>query len=224
MTAAGAQGGVSRVINWKERCSLGKLIAVIGNTAAGKTTLVAALATAAPFATGLEGHAERPFQYAFAANPRYALANQIDYLLLRAEQEHAIRSQPRVGLVDGGLDEDYFVFTRHFYEIGYLDRAEYALCTRFYQFVRSVQPPPDLYLYLQTPLDLLYERFLHRDRDIEIATVDHLAQLQRQVDDWVLAIEPTRLIVLDGRTDAMQHARDLAAQLQQLADGASATA
>lgn len=196
---------------------MGKLIAVIGNTAAGKTSLVTALATAAPFVTGLEQHSERPFQQAFAADPRYALANQVDYLLLRAEQEHAIRSQPGVGLVDGGLDEDYFVFTRHFFAVGLLNRAEYALCTRFYRFVRAVEPPPDLYLYLQTPLAVLHQRFLQRRRDVEIATVEHLAQLQSQVDDWVGALDPTRLIVLDGRTDPMRHACDLAARLQQLA-------
>ncbi|HHW86872.1 MAG TPA: deoxynucleoside kinase [Chloroflexi bacterium] len=188
---------------------MGKLIAVIGNTAAGKTTLVKALSVAAPFVTGLEQHAERPFQQALADDLkaggaqrlRYALANQIDYLLLRAEQEQTIRRQPGVGLVDGGLDEDFFVFSRHFHALGYLSTNEQALCERFYRYVRSVQPPPDLFIYLTAPLEVLRARFLHRRRTVEIATAAHLAQLQDQVDDWVATIERAHLLVVDATQD-----------------------
>lgn len=204
---------------------MGKLIAVIGNSAAGKTTLVAALSAAAPFITALEQHAERPFQQALADDikrggaqqHRYALANQIDYLLLRAEQEHAIRRQPGVGLVDGGLDEDFFVFSRHFHALGYLSAAEQALCERFYRYVRAVQPPPDLFIYLTAPLEVLRARFLHRRRAVEIATADHLAQLQQQVDDWVATIDPARLLVLDAAQEftASQALTDLLAELEQ---------
>lgn len=207
-----------------EKISLGKLIAVIGNTAAGKTTLVAALSTAAPFVTGLEQHAERPFQQALADDLkrggtercRYALANQIDYLLLRAEQELTIRRQPGVGLVDGGLDEDFFVFSRHFHALGYLSAAEQALCERFYRYARSIQPPPDLFIYLAAPLEVLRARFLHRRRAVEIATVDHLAQLQQQVDDWVAAIDDAHLLVVDATQDftAPEALTNLLAQLR----------
>lgn len=188
---------------------MGKLIAVIGNTAAGKTTLVATLAAAAPFVTGLEQHTERPFQQALADDLkaggaqrfRYALANQIDYLLLRAEQEQAICRQPSVGLVDGGLDEDFFVFSRHFHALGYLTAAEQALCERFYRYVRLVQPPPDLFIYLAAPLEVLHARFRRRRRAVEIAAAEHLAQLQHQVDDWVAAIDPAHLLILDATQD-----------------------
>jgi len=177
---------------------VGKLVTVIGNTAAGKTTLVETLAVAAPFVTGLEQHTERPFQRAFAQDRRFALANQIDYLLLRAEQEQAIRREPGIGLVDGGLDEDFFVFTRHFHAIGYLDAAEYALCERFYRYARSMQPLPDLFIYLDVPLDALAARFARRSRTLEIASVEQLAHLQRQVDAWVATIDPARLLVVDA--------------------------
>jgi deoxyadenosine/deoxycytidine kinase len=132
---------------------------------------------------------------------RHALANQIDYLLLRAEQEQAIRRQPGIGLVDGGLDEDFFVFSRHFHALGYLGAAEQTLCERLYRYVRSVQPPPDLFICLTAPLDVLRTRFLHRRRPVEIAAADQLAALQQQVDNWVATIDPTRLLVLDAAHD-----------------------
>lgn len=177
---------------------MGKLVAVIGNTAAGKTTLVEALAAAAPFVTGLEQHAERPFQRAFAQDRRFALANQIDYLLLRAEQEQIMRGQLGIGLVDGGLDEDFFVFTRHFHALGALEAAEYALCERFYHYVRATQPAPELFIYLDVPLDVLAARFAQRNRTLEIASASQLAHLQRQVDAWIATIDPARLVVVDA--------------------------
>jgi len=189
--------------------NLGTLIAVIGNTAVGKTTLVERLKQAAPFTTGLEQHAERPFQRLLVEDlrggrgRRYALANQLDYLLLRAEQELAIRSQSGRGLVDGGLDEDFYVFTRGFHALGILDDAEFALCERFYRFVRALQPEPDLYLLLHAPLQLLAARMKQRARPVEIATVDSLPLLQQQIDAWMQRIPPERLIVLDASTPAL---------------------
>lgn len=185
---------------------MGVLIAVIGNTAVGKTTLVEHLQQSAPFTTGLEQHVERPFQRLLVEDlragrgHRYALANQLDYLLLRAEQEPTIRSQPGIGLVDGGLDEDFYVFTRGFHALGILEDAEFVLCERFHRFVRALYPEPDLYLFLHAPVELLAKRMKQRARPIEIATIDSLSILQQQVDTWVQSIAPQRLIELDAST------------------------
>lgn len=204
-----------RCTKWNETSSrqsgesaLGKLIAVIGNTAVGKTTLVSQLTTAAPFVTGLEQHIERPFQQLLADDlkagrgRRYALANQLDYLLLRAEQEQEIRSQTGIGVVDGGLDEDFFVFTRGFHANGILDDAEYALCERFYRFVRAVQPGPDLFILLDAPIQVLANRLARRNRPVEIATAADLELLQQQVNEWRRQIPAERLLVIDASTDA----------------------
>lgn len=181
---------------------MGKLIAVIGNTAVGKTTLVQRLAAAAPFVIGLEQHGERPFQRAFAADlTRYALANQIDYLLLRAEQEQWLRAQPGIGLVDGGLDEDFQIFARHFHAKGYMTDAEFALCGRFYALTRQLLPPPDLYIYLTAPLAVLESRYRRRSRSLEIARVDDLAAMDDLVAGWMAAERMTPVFTVDASTE-----------------------
>ena len=116
------------------------LIAVVGASGVGKTTLVHTLAKAFPFNIAYEGHSDRPFQSLFKEDPRYALANQIDYLLLCAEQEKELRASPRVGLMDGGLDLDFHGFTRLFHRRGLLSDAELDLCRRIYQFLRETLP------------------------------------------------------------------------------------
>ena len=165
---------------------MGKIIVIAGNSGVGKTTLTAALSAARPLATGLEQHVERPFQALMAADPRaYALANQVDYLLLRAEQERALRAGPLTGLIDGGLDLDFHGFTRLFHARGYLNDAGLALCARLYDTLRGLLGPPDLILYLTAPLAVVIDRYARRGRALEIARRDDLAEMERFVAEWL---------------------------------------
>jgi deoxyadenosine/deoxycytidine kinase len=181
---------------------MGKIIVIAGNSGVGKTTLCAALAAAHPFATGLEQHAERPFQALMAADqPRYALANQIDYLLLRAEQERALRAGPRPGLIDGGLDLDFHAFTRLFHARGYLNEAEFALCARLYHNLRALLGPPDLILHLTAPLAVVEARYAARGRPLEIARRDDLALMESYIAEWLATSHNTPIISIDAAAD-----------------------
>jgi deoxyadenosine/deoxycytidine kinase len=101
---------------------MGKLIVVVGYTGVDKTALVRALCKQGPFVAGLEEHNERPFQRVFKTDARYALANQLDYLLLRTEQELLLRQLPQTGLMDGGLEMGFHGFTRLFHARTWLTR------------------------------------------------------------------------------------------------------
>lgn len=82
---------------------MGKLIAVVGNSGVGKTTLTRGLVKMTALQAGVEELAERPFQQLFAKElNRFALANQLDFLLYRAEQEMVIRKMAAgIGIQDG---------------------------------------------------------------------------------------------------------------------------
>ena len=181
---------------------MGKVIVIAGNSGVGKTTLVGALCRARPFATGLEQHAERPFQALMAADPtRYALANQFDYLLLRAEQERVFRAGPATALIDGGFDLDFHGFTRLFHHRGYLDDAEFELCRRLHQQLRAFLGPPDLILYLTAPLSVVEARYARRGRPLEIAQRDDLAQMQQFVAEWIDSITDAPVVRIDAAAD-----------------------
>jgi deoxyadenosine/deoxycytidine kinase len=181
---------------------MGKLITIVGINGSGKTTLTAALCQQTGLTPWLESHEDRPYQPLFSQDVRrYCLPNQMDYMLRRAEQEREVRSGEVTGVQDGGLDQDYFLYTRLFHHKGFLDEREFALCQRIYQALRAGLPAPDLIVWLRAPLDLLRERILARGREIDleqIVTPDDLPLLDAYLEEWLGKIEPARLLVLDA--------------------------
>lgn len=175
---------------------LNLLIAIIGPSGIGKTALVRALAEAGDFEVALEQHNQRPFQALYRQDPRYGLANQVDYLLLRAEQEIALRSAPRIALVDGGLDLDYHGFTRLFHSRGLLSDPEFDLCRRLYAALRSLLPLPELIVRLRADQETVAGRLSGRER-INIASANDFAAFEAFLDEWLSTVEPDRLLEWD---------------------------
>jgi deoxyadenosine/deoxycytidine kinase len=176
-----------------------QLITVVGNSGVGKTTLTRALCEGGGFNPGLEQHLERPFQALFRNDHKtYALANQVDYLLLRAEQENHLRSGDRPGIQDGGLDMDFYIFTHLFMQKGYLTAEEYQLCGRLHAQMRLALPAPEIVLYLSAPLTIVSERFARRSRTLEITRPEDLPAIQALLDEWLGSMDPQRLLRVDG--------------------------
>jgi deoxyadenosine/deoxycytidine kinase len=175
---------------------MGKLIVIVGSTGIGKTTLVRALCNQGPFDAGLEDHNERPFQRVFISDPRYALANQLDYLLLRAEQERLLRQSMHTGLMDGGLDMDFHGFTRLFHARAWLTDEEFDLCKRFYNLIRTHQPPPDLVIHLTAHPEVVTQRLADRKR-INVAAAEDIPLLDAFLGEWLASLSPDHLLHLD---------------------------
>lgn len=180
---------------------MGKLIAIVGINGTGKTTLAEALARQPGFSFYLESHEDRPYQTLFSRDVRgYALPNQLDYLLRRAEQEREILAGEGIGVQDGGLDQDFYLYTHLFHRKGFLDEREFALVERTYRALRAGLPGPDLVVRLNAPLDLLRRRLLARARTIDleqIVTLDDLPVLEALLDDWLTVHPPRRVVEVD---------------------------
>ena len=187
---------------------MSRLISVVGASGVGKTALVQALARTGKFTIAYEQHAERPFQNLFKQDARYALANQIDYLLLRAEQEATLRASPQIGLMDGGLDLDFHGFTRLFHRRGLLTDSELDLCQRAYTFIREVFPRPELIVRLNADEDTVAGRLSTRER-INIASPEDAALFNSFLDEWLEDIPSDQLLSLDVSFDDINYSQSL---------------
>jgi deoxyadenosine/deoxycytidine kinase len=183
---------------------MGKLITVVGNCGTGKTTLTINLCEVGSFIALLEKNEERPFQKRFQDNLKeFSLSNQVDFLLFRAEQEIFVRENDIVGIQDGGLDQDYYVFTKHFHQKGYLEDEEYYLCERLYSTLRLFLPLPDLIVKLTAPYSVLAERMAKRQRDIDIAKSEDLLEMEKLIEEWLTKNDASIPIIhLDTSEDA----------------------
>jgi deoxyadenosine/deoxycytidine kinase len=166
---------------------MGKIISVVGNLGAGKTTLTKLICDKGSYTPYRERPEEHPFHIEYGKDQRrWALANQIDFFLFRCAQEADVRQSNEIAVLDGGFDQDFHVFTRYIFNKGYLDQDEFNVCKRFYYLMREYLPPPDLILRIIVDIPTLLQRRSLRGRktDNHLFGMQELTDFEQLIDKW----------------------------------------
>ncbi|HKZ74314.1 MAG TPA: deoxynucleoside kinase [Steroidobacteraceae bacterium] len=142
-----------------------RFIVVEGPIGVGKTSLARRLGEALAAEMVLEQAVGNPFLERFYRNPRAAaFPTQLYFLFQRAQQLASLKQQDLfapVRVADYLLEKD-----RLFARIT-LDEAEYGLYKQVAAKLAIEAPKPDLVLYLQAPVDVLFDRIARRGVDYE---------------------------------------------------------
>ncbi len=174
-----------------------RYIAVEGPIGVGKTTLARRLAESFGSDLMLEAPLQNPFLEKFYANPaQAALSTQLYFLLQRTQQLQTLQQRDLfrpVCIADYLMEKD-----RLFAQVT-LDRHELALYEQLYEHLTVDVPAPDLVIYLQAPVPVLYDRIMKRGVAAERSiSKEYLQRLVDAYTDFFHRFESATLLIVNA--------------------------
>lgn len=156
-------------------------IVVEGPIGVGKTSLARRLAEAFGARALLERPEENPFLERFYhSREHFALPTQLFFLFQRARQ---IQELKQGELFSSGFVGDFLIEKDRLFARANLDTDELRLYEQVYQQTILDLPTPDRVIYLQAPVDVLFERI--RRRGIGYERLIDRSYLQSLVDAYM---------------------------------------
>jgi deoxyadenosine/deoxycytidine kinase len=178
-----------------------RLIVVAGNIGAGKTSLTERLGDRLGWQTAFESVSDNPYLPDFYADMRsWSFHLQIFFLGHRAEQYLALAKSPQSAVLDRSIYEDAFIFARALNHLGNLNERDYLAYRKLFDLVVAGLPAPDLLIYLNAPVHVIFKRIQSRGRAIESGiTPEYLGLLESFYDDWMKTFDICPVLTI--RTD-----------------------
>ena len=164
-----------------------KFVAVAGNIGVGKSTLVNLLCERLGWEPFYEPEAENPYLVDFYTDMRaWAFHSQVFFLTHRLRAHRLLLDHPNSVIQDRTLYEDAEVFAENLYRQGHIGERDYRSYRELYEVLTGFLPPPDLIVYLRSPVATLVDRIANRGRDYEreISTA-YLTQLNELYESWI---------------------------------------
>ncbi|MES2504185.1 MAG: deoxynucleoside kinase [Myxococcota bacterium] len=183
-------------------------IAVAGNIASGKTSLVTRLAKENGLQPYYEANDLNPYLTDFYENMnQWSFHSQTFFLIQKFKIHQQLENTKNIALLDRTLYEDAEIFAKRLYVTGKMSARDYALYRDFYLTLRKTLKPPKLMIYLRCPIEELERRIVLRGRPSEQSIPrEYLQGLQDLYEEWILDYQESELIVLDSTKPAESEA------------------
>ncbi|MAU17348.1 MAG: 2-amino-4-hydroxy-6-hydroxymethyldihydropteridine diphosphokinase [Muricauda sp.] len=196
-----------------------QLIAIEGNIGAGKTTLSKMIANDFNAKLVLERFADNPFLPKFYEDQsRYAFPLEMSFLADRYQQFMDDTSQ--FDLFKNFMVSDYDIFKSLIFAKVTLQKEEYNLYRKVFNFMYKEVKKPEIYLYLYQNTERLLENIKKRGREYE-QNIDpaYLEKINRGYLDFIKSHPNQNSMILDiGELDFVSNPNDYEFILEKLED------
>jgi len=174
-----------------------RYVAVEGPIGVGKTTLTRRLAKTLGASPVLEAAGDNPFLADFYQRSEInALPAQLHFLMARRQAMQRISCD--LDSEDRWVSDFLFSKDRLFASLT-LDEKQFALYSQIASELDFDLTLPDLVVYLQAPLEVLYDRIENRGNLFEQSIASsYLARLQRAYTDFFYAYNDTPLLIVNA--------------------------
>ncbi|RIV42945.1 2-amino-4-hydroxy-6-hydroxymethyldihydropteridine diphosphokinase [Flagellimonas pelagia] len=196
-----------------------QLISIEGNIGAGKTTLSTMIANDFNAKLILERFADNPFLPKFYEDQsRYAFPLEMSFLADRYQQFMDDTSQ--FDLFKNFMVSDYDIFKSLIFAKVTLQREEYNLYRKVFNFMYKEVKKPEIYLYLYQNTERLLANIKKRGRDYE-QNIDpeYLEKINRGYLDFIKSHQDQNSLIIDiSEMDFVHHPVDYESILEKLED------
>lgn len=196
-----------------------QLIAIEGNIGAGKTTLSKMIANDFNAKLVLERFADNPFLPKFYEDQaRYAFPLEMSFLADRYQQFMDDTSQ--FDLFKNFMVSDYDIFKSLIFAKVTLQKEEYNLYRKVFNFMYKEVRKPEIYLYLYQSTERLLANIKKRGRDYE-QNIDpaYLEKINKGYLDFIKSHPSQNTIIVDmGELDFVSNPADYEFILEKLED------
>ncbi len=173
-------------------------IAIEGTIGAGKTTLAEKIAEQYNAKLILEQFEDNDFLPKFYKEPdKYAFPLEMSFMASRFQQlKDQLSNQD---LFKSFTIADYFINKTLIFARNTLKDDEYALFSKFFNFINSSLPKPDLLVYLYVDVDRLKNNIVNRGREYEKnIKKSYLDKIQSGYFNYIRQQRKMRILIIDA--------------------------
>ena len=177
-----------------------QLVVVSGNLGTGKTTLIQRVGQNLNWHTVYESVEDNPYLEDFYGDMRtWSFHLQIYFLGHRAKQQLEVVAANNSVIMDRSIYEDANVFARALHSLGNITDRDYENYLRVFNLVVGVLPPPDLLIYLKSPIEVLIQRMHNRGLgfDYEGIGAEYLTLIDSFYEEWISTFDLCPVITIN---------------------------